>query len=397
MTAADILEQVGAHEAIAQHQQANAEAGRKLVLTPASKIRIRPVRWLWDTTPQGAAPTSHGRIPMNSLAIAAGGAGLGKSQCAVWIAAQITRGALPGALYGQPRSVIYAATEDSWSYTIAPRLVAAGADLDRVYRVDVRDDGDRHARLSLPVDIARVGEAVKDYDIALMVADPLLSLIDKSINDYRAAEVRQALEPLVSAADTHRFTILGLAHFTKAGMADPLNRVAGSAAFGQVVRSVIAFAERQTEDGGTERVMSLVKNNLGRTDMPSYTYTTQSVTVDTEEGPSYVSRFVLGEETETTVREVMREEAMPPADREETNRHVLWLRNYLTDRGGCAESAGMKKAARQEGINESALHRARRKLKVAIDRTGFGKQQVSLWSLPNTSADSTRQSPRSHS
>ncbi|WP_055480876.1 AAA family ATPase [Sphaerimonospora mesophila] len=360
---------------------------RELVLTPASAIRIRPVWWLWDTTPEGAPPTSHGRIPMNTLSIAAGGPGLGKSQFAVWLAARITRGELHGELYGKPRGVIYAATEDSWSQTIAPRLVAAGADLDLVFRVDVKDDGQPHARLTLPVDTSLLGQAAEAYSIALLVADPLLSMIDKGINDYRAAEVRQALEPLVTAADKHHFTILGLAHFTKSGSADPLARVAGSGAFGQLIRSLIAFAQRDTEDGGTEFVVSQEKNNLGRLEVPSYTYTIQPVTVETEEGPSHVSRFVLGPETDTSVREVMRGEAMPDANREETNETVVWLRSYLLDRGGCDESSAIKAAARKEGISASSLHRARGKLKVKMQQTGFGKDRTSFWSLPGTQPD----------
>src|SRR5690606_13926278 len=199
---------------------AEEDTARRLVLTPASSIRLRRVRWLWDTAPEGAPPTSHGRIPLNSLAIAAGGPGLGKSQFAVWLTARITTGTLPGELHGKPRGVIYAATEDSWSYTIAPRLVAAGANMDLVFRVDVRDDEEMHARLTLPKDISLMGKAAEAYSVGLLVADPLLSMIDASINDYRAAEVRSALEPLVAAADQHDFTILGLAHFTKAGGSD---------------------------------------------------------------------------------------------------------------------------------------------------------------------------------
>jgi hypothetical protein len=357
-------------------------APRALILTPASKIRIRPVRWLWDTTPDGASPTSHGRIPMYSLAIAAGGPGLGKSQYAVWMTARITTGTLPGELYGSPRGVIYAAAEDSWTYTIAPRLIAAGADMDLVFRIDVKDDGQAHARLTLPIDTSLLGQAAEAYSIALFVADPLLSLIDKGINDYRAAEVRQALEPLIAAADRYCFTILGLAHFTKSGVADPLARVAGSGAFGQLIRSLVAFAQQETEGGDAEFVLSLEKNNLGRLGLPSFSYAIQPVTVETEEGPAYVSRFVLGPETNTSVREVMQADSMPDQGKEETNETVLWLRTYLMDMGGSEITAEIRKAARKEGISDSALHRARRKLGCAIRQYGFGKDRKSLWCLP---------------
>ncbi|MFJ4550306.1 AAA family ATPase [Streptomyces sp. NPDC088817] len=373
-------------------QPGGEQQPRALILRPASKIRVRPVRWLWDTTPEGAPPTSHGRIPLYSLAIAAGGPGLGKSQFAVWMAARITTGTLPGELWGKPRGVIYAATEDSWSYTIAPRLIAAGADLDLVFHIEVKDDERPRARLTLPMDTSLVGQAAETYSVALLIADPLLSLIDKGINDYRAAEVREALEPLVAAAERHHFTILGLAHFTKSGAADPLNRVAGSGAFGQLIRSMIAFAKEEGERDEPDRfVMSLEKNNLGRLGLPSYEYEIQPVVVETEEGPSYVSRFVLGAETNTSVREVMREESMPDTNRGETNETVAWLRAYLTDQGGADLAADVKSAARKDGISESSLQRARRKLGVTMRQSGFGKDRRSEWRLPEAAVEDGRE------
>jgi len=360
---------------------AEEDTARRLVLTPASSIRLRRVRWLWDTTPEGAPPTSHGRIPLNSLAIAAGGPGLGKSQFSVWLTARITTGTLPGELFGKPRGVIYAATEDSWSYTIAPRLVAAGADMDRVFRVDVRDDEELHARLTLPKDISLMGKAAEAYSVGLLVADPLLSMIDSSINDYRAAEVRSALEPLVAAADQHDFTILGLAHFTKAGGSDPLSRIAGSGAFGQLIRSLIAFAKQENEEGEEEFVMSLEKNNLGRVGLPSHSYEIQPVTVDTSEGPTYVSRFVLGPESTTSVRDVMRAETN--GDSAGSSSEVVeWLQGWLTDVGGSDEAREIKKAAKKEGFSDSAVDRAKKKLGIRSKQQGFGRERTSHWYLP---------------
>lgn len=356
---------------------------RRLVLTPASSIKLRRTRWLWDTTPEGQPPTSHGRIPMYSLTIAAGGAGIGKSQFACWLAAQITQGALPGELLGKPRSVIYAATEDSWSQTIAPRLIAAGADMDRVFRIDVEDDGAPSARLTLPVDTHLLGETAEEYGVSLFVADPLLSMIDASINDYRAAEVRAALEPLVAASDRHGFTVLGLAHFTKSGAADPLLRIAGSGAFGQLIRSLIAFARVEDETGDPSFVLSLEKNNLGRLDLPSFQYAIQSCVVETDDdGPSHVSRFVLGDEAVTSVREQMVAAMQPTGDQEAMSEAADWLKSMLEDEGGCETADVIKNAARKAGLSDSAVDRAKKKLGIKTKQTGFGREKKSLWALP---------------
>lgn len=357
---------------------------RRMVVTPASKIRLRRVSWLWDTTPKNELPTSHGRIPMNALTIAAGKGGVGKSQFACWMAARITKGTLPGELYGHPHSVFYASTEDSWSQVIAPRLIAAGADLDRVFKVDVQDDDALSATLTLPRDTSLLGQSAEEHDVALFIADPLLSMVDDTINDYRAREVRTALEPLISAAERHSFTVLGIAHFTKAGGADPLHRLAGSGAFGQMIRSLIAFSEVERDDEAAEPefVLSIEKNNLGREGLPSFTYAIRNHVVETDDGPSYVGRFDLGDTSSTSVREQMINGMQPEADRGAVVDAADWLEGYLADNGGREAAGTIKKAARANGIADRTIDRAKKKLGLTSAHSGFGKERKSEWVLP---------------
>jgi hypothetical protein len=260
-------------------------------------------------------------------------------------------------------------------------LLAAGADLDRVFRVDVMDDERLHARLSLPIDTSLIGQAAEEHGVALLIADPLLSMIDATINDYRATEIRSALEPLVAAADRHNFSVLGLAHFTKNGGTDPLSRVAGSGAFGQLIRALIAFARQEGEDGTPEYIMSLEKNNLGREGLPSHAYTMVSTDIDTPEGTSHTSRFVLGPESLTSVREVMRSETAGESSTS-MGEAVEWLKGWLTDAGGSDVGRDVKKAARAEGFSDSTIDRARKKLRIKSKQQGFGKDRTSHWYLP---------------
>src|SRR5664280_2838144 len=117
-------------------------ATREIRLTPASTIQMKSVHWLWKS-----------RIPLGELTLLAGREGIGKSTIAFQIAAWLTRGELDGWFYGSPKNVIIAATEDSWEHTIVPRLTGAGADLDKVFRVDVIVDESRHGTLTLPRDV----------------------------------------------------------------------------------------------------------------------------------------------------------------------------------------------------------------------------------------------------
>lgn len=375
--------------------ESDNELSRRVRLTPASSIKPRPVRWLWDTASVDAAPRDRqGRFPEGSLVLAVGRAGLGKSQFAVWMTARITAGTLPGALWGKPRAVVYAASEDSWSMTIVPRLIAAGADLDLVFRVDVEADDDPHARLTLPKDTSLLERALESHSVVLVVLDPLLSLIDGTINDYRAREVREALEPLVAVADRTRATFLGLAHFTKASGSDPLLLISGSGAFGQLIRAGVGFA-RDEDAEDPAYVLSTIKNNVGREDLPSLAYVIQPCPVDTPDGPTWVSRLEFtGEESERSVRDLLRDNGSPE-EKTERNAAQEWLDEYLKAAGGSALAAEVLASARKAGLSEQRITKARMAIKAKSERTGFGKDAFYTW-IRMDSMDSRTEKPRIH-
>lgn len=337
---------------------------------------MRPVRWLWQSGTE-----SVGRIPLGSVVIGAGRAGIGKSQFGAWLCAQITRGTLPGAMFGRPACVIYAAAEDSYEMTVVPRLAAAGADLDRVYRVGVSCSRDTSGTLTLPLDTDALGDLIRVHQVALLILDPLLSMIDASVNDYRAREVRAALEPLVAIADETRCTVYAIAHFTKAAGTDPLLLIGGSAGFGQLVRAALGFAR---DDDTGESVVSTIKNNLGREDIPSLSYTIEPVTLDTPSGPSEVSRLVFGAESERHVRDMLRDRGNDE-DADERDEAVDWLTKYLADSGGEAIASDAIKAAARDGIAKTTLTRARKRAGVASNKDGFGGPWV--WRLQEPCRD----------
>lgn len=359
---------------------------RRLLFTRASSITPRPVWWAWDTAPAGSAPAQgEGRLPVGALGLAVGRAGIGKSQFAAWMAARITRGELTGHYFGTPRGVVYAAAEDSWQMTIVPRLMAAGADLDLVFRVDVTDDLDPHASLTLPTDTAILEDGIVAHGVALVVLDPLLSMVDERVNDYRAREVRAALEPLIRVADRTRVLMLGIAHFTKATGTDPLMLVSGSAAFGQLIRAGLGFARDDEADDGTF-VMSTIKNNLGREDLPSLAYQIEPAAVATPEGEAWVSRLVFtGEPAERSVGDLLRGRTEDPDERGERDDAAAWLRGYLTDCGGEATAKDVLKAARGEGIAEHTLKRSKHRAGVRSVKSGMNSGWV--WTIESAEGD----------
>ena len=184
---------------------------RSIRLTPASGMAVRPVRWLWQD-----------RLALGHISLLAGREGIGKSTVGYQLAADVTRGHLPGAHFNEPRRVLVSAAEDSWEHTIVPRLMAAGADLDLVYRVDVLRSGLIPTDLVLPLDLRRLEQEAQSVAAVLLLMDPLMSRLDAKIDTHKDADVRLALEPLGRVAETTGMAVLGVIHLNKSRPPTPL-------------------------------------------------------------------------------------------------------------------------------------------------------------------------------
>ena len=348
-------------------------AGRTLTLTAASTIEVRPVHWLFDE-----------RIPLGEVTLLGGREGIGKSTAAYTFAADVTRGQLPGKYAGTPKSVIVVATEDSWAHTIAPRLIAAGADLDRVYRVDVTTPEGGDASVSLPHDLPALEDAVRQVDAALILLDPLMSRLAASLDTHKDAEVRRALEPLVAVAGRSGASVLGIIHVNKSHSTDPLTLLMGSRAFAAVSRAVLFVAADPDDD--EIRLLGQAKNNLGRQDLPTLTFRIESAHIaNTDEGPVWTSRLRWCGEREGSIRDVLQAADETPESRSAGDDAKDWMHDWLTSKGGSDLSATIKTEGAKAGHKPRRLHDARRKLKATVERDGFGGP--TRWVGPTRAAD----------
>jgi AAA domain len=334
-------------------------AARQLVLTPATQIAPAPVVWAW--TEAGT-----GRIPAGALVVAAGREGTGKSSFGIWLAAQVTQGQLPGAWSGQPSGVIYVAIEDSWRHTLVPRLIAAGADLDRVYRAEVAvHDHPQTTTLCLPADNALLEDAIGEHQVALVVLDPLLSLIGAGIDTHRERDTRTALDPLARLADRTGAVVLGIAHFSKAAGTDASTLITGSTAFRNVARAIFGFA--RDDDGA--HVLSQTKNSLGRSDLPSFAYTIEPATIATPTGPTEVGRFAMLGPSHRHVADILARSGLDDPD--ERRDAAAWLRSFLADNGGQAEAIDVLKAGDKVGFSKDTLKRVKTRAGVTSRKDGM--------------------------
>lgn len=341
-------------------------ARRKVRLSSASGIEPLIAKWLWAK-----------RIPLGSLALIAGREGIGKSTVGYDLAAHITRGTLLGTYEGQPRGVIVAASEDSWAHTIIPRLMAAGADLDRVWQVDVVTPEGQEVEISLPVDIDGLEVEVADKDVALILLDPLMSRLSGTLDTHKDAEVRQALEPLVGLADRTQASVVGLIHVNKSVTNDPLTQIMGSRAFAAVARSVL-FVMRDPEEDSV-RLLGLVKCNVGPTNIPTLMFQIESAHVaDIAEGAVWSSRIEWVGETERSIADFMSAHDEPEKLTALIDEVATWLESYLTE--GPKPKSVVAESGEILGYKLRTLDRAKDRLGVLSRRDGFGGGAI--WALP---------------
>jgi len=344
---------------------------RRVQITWANEITMRPVVWAWEDS-------DGGRIPAGSLSIAAGREGTGKSAWAADLAAQISRGRLTGSLYGSPRRVLYVAVEDSWEHTLAPRLAVAGADLGMVGRFDVIEQDDEQTILSLPSDNALLEATIREYHVGAVILDPLMSLLGEGIDTHRTRDVRRALDPLVQIADRTGCLMVGIAHFNKGAGTDPSSLITGSGAFKDVPRSVFGFVRDSDADDGT-RVMTQTKNSLGRDTLPSLKYVIETATLQTPEGTAAVGRLSWRGTSDRSAQDILRDAGTSPEDRDERTDAASWLRDYLTDHGGEAAVNDVRKAGASAGFTADSLKRAKAKAGVRSRKAGLADGWV--WAL----------------
>lgn len=341
---------------------------RTIRLTPAASIKPRPVRWHWD-----------GRIPVGEITLTPGKGGIGKSTFHTWAIAATTKGTLPGAHYGTPKRCLVATSEDSWAHTVVPRLIAAGANLDLVYRVQVVLIEGGETSLCLPADCDLLEEEIISLEAVLLSVDPLMSTISGSLDSHKDRDVRQALEPLHRLAERTGCVVLGNAHFNKGMSADAMTLLTGSAAFGNVPRAVLGFV-RDPEDQDGACIITQVKNNLGRLDLPSLRYLIEEAVVNTEEGPARVGRLVMTGESERSVHDILGARG----DSEDKSAAEEFLSSFIPA-GEWVKAKDALTAAKAEGIPERSLQRHRKDLGYLMDREGFGPGSIVWWGHPAAS------------
>lgn len=230
--------------------------------------------WAWEYD-------GRGRTQLATLCLLAGRPGAGKSTAARYFAAGFTLGVVPGCFFGQPQHVAYIASEESLEYMVKPSLRAHQADMDFVHFPRVEFNGNE-VSLSSVADEAALTEDLVARGIRVVFVDPVMSAIGSKVKIGDTNQVREVLQPLTRIAQAIDGVVFGIVHLVKAPGGDVVAAINGSSAFGEVARSIFAFAKDHQSTEGI-RIMSQEKNSAGTEDL-ALEYSLVPTLVQTDSG-----------------------------------------------------------------------------------------------------------------
>ena len=208
-----------------------------------SDVELTPVEWLWKPY-----------LPFGKLSVLQGNPGEGKTYFAMHLAAACTNGKLlPNMERMEPFNVIYQTAEDGLGDTVKPRLIEAGADLDRVLVID-----DSDVRLTLSDE--RIEKAIVENNARLVIIDPIQAYLGADVDMNRANEVRPIFMRLGRVAQRTGCAILLIGHLNKAAGMQSLQRGLGSIDIAAAVRSVMFIGKLKHDP--TMRILTHEKSSL---------------------------------------------------------------------------------------------------------------------------------------
>ncbi len=326
-----------------------------------SDVVAEKITWLWEK-----------RIPRGKLTILDGDPGNGKSVATVDLAARASVGrTFPDGAPCPQGGVVLMNAEDGLADTIRPRLDAAGGDASKVMALATVPDDDGDRLLSIPEDIPIIEEAINRIGAVLVIVDPLMAFLSGGTNAHKDQDVRRALAPLAAMAERTGAAVVVVRHLNKVGGSNALYRGGGSIGIIGAARSGLLVA-KDPEDN-SRRVLAVQKSNVA------------------EEAPSLVYRIV--EAANGAARVEWQGESgfgadqllKPPVDEEE--RSALddakdFLRAELAR--GPVTAKQVLKDARDAGISEKTLYRAKSAIKVRSEREADGSW---TWHLPTLDDD----------
>jgi putative DNA primase/helicase len=344
-------------------QLGSPESHRSAVTRRFSDIQRTELQWLWL-----------GRIPLGKLTVVDGDPGLGKSLLAVDVGARIsTARAMPDGTtsdQSEPAGVVFLSAEDDPSDTIRPRLEAAGADLSRISILEAVRQGEAE-RLPTLSDLDQIRQAIEEVNAKLVIIDPLMAYLPSKVDSHKDQDIRSILSRLAKLAAELGVAVLVVRHLNKLGSGKAIYRGGGSIGIIGAARSALLVAK--DPDDEERRILAPTKSNLAKL-APALAYCVEA----TENGVPWVKWLGGSQHTADSL-------VVQPTGGEEQSaldEAKEFLRQVLAQEA--REAKDVHREARNAGISEATLRRAKTALRVIVRKQGnfLAKEQKWVWSLP---------------
>lgn len=292
-----------------------------------SEIRPGNVPWLWQ-----------GRFVLDGPNIIAGLPDVGKNVFLSDVIARVTTGrewpdGTPNE--GAGRALI-AETEDAYDHTVVPRLIAAGADISKCFRV-------------LPKGVPQPSDLA---GFRIFVPSPVISLMDIRKNSNSEQDVRELLVAWTESCRENSCALLAPAHFNKKADLAALQRILGSGAFAGFPRSVWCIT-RDDEDA-TIRLLLKLKANLAPDETSGLRFAIRHTGGEWDQS---IACHWMGT-TDKNADEVMQARHAEASGKKTASK---WLLEYLQAHGGMAAANVIIEAGEKAGYGRESLIKARQR------------------------------------
>ena len=209
---------------LARREQARKRGTHhEYTLVRASDVVPRALYWVWL-----------GHLLRGSLELLTGIPGLAKSQVHCQYVACATTGQMwPDGMNGIPAgNVIMLTAEDCLDQILVPRLIAAGANLERVRILKKIRKDNKDRMFLLGEDLEVLAKAIADVgDVRLVTLDPITAYMGGKLDSHRATDVRSQLGPVAELAERVDIAFSAITHPAKSAGQRAIDHFIGSQAF----------------------------------------------------------------------------------------------------------------------------------------------------------------------
>jgi putative DNA primase/helicase len=334
-------------------------------LVSANSLEMKTINWVWN-----------GRIPAGCITLLEGDPGCGKSTISCTLASHISTGKdWPDGEPCPQGSVILANAEDMPEEIIVPRLVAAKAELNKVSIIvpSGKEDGEL---FTIPDNVGTLKTTILDWNVKLVVFDPLEAFLSVKVNNYSNHHIRHALRSLENLAKEVNCAIIIVRHLNKDSGKSAMYRGGGSIGIIGAARASILVSR---DPANKERCLMVPNKSNWAAIKDGLAYKTQTVDLVGTQGEAIqTSKVVWDGETSLSANDVLQ----PSTDLTELtdlDDASCFLRNALSD--GPRFSGDVFKEGTDQGFSKKTIYRAAKMIDVLKKPEGEGKGQRWLWEL----------------